>query len=164
MLFVIGGARSGKSRYAQNRMEALPGKLAFIATAQAHDAEMQDRIARHQADRGPCWQTFEAPVELPCAIDRAATCADAVLVDCLTLWLSNLMLAQRDVAMMTDHLIAALERCPCPSLLSRMRSAWELCRKMRSRVDFATMRAASINASPRSRRKWSWLPLVCQST
>ncbi|SFG24925.1 adenosylcobinamide kinase /adenosylcobinamide-phosphate guanylyltransferase [Novosphingobium sp. CF614] len=116
-LFVIGGARSGKSRHAQDRMEALPGKLAFVATAQAFDAEMADRIARHRADRGARWKTFEAPIELPAMIDRAARGADAVLVDCLTLWLSNLMLAGCDVAAATRALIEALGRCPVPLVL-----------------------------------------------
>lgn len=116
-LFVIGGARSGKSRHAQQRVEALPGRLAYIATAQAFDAEMTDRIARHRADRGPRWETIEAPIDLPRAITDAARSADAVLVDCLTLWLSNLMLADQDVITATDRLIAALEACPVPVTL-----------------------------------------------
>src|SRR5690606_31505939 len=95
-LFVLGGARSGKSRYAQARAEAIAGRHIFIATAQAHDAEMRDRIARHRADRDERWQTVEAPHDLAAAID-AANGADAiVLVDCLTIWISNLMLAEAD--------------------------------------------------------------------
>lgn len=117
VLFVIGGARSGKSRHAQARMEALPGRLVFIATAQAFDAEMEDRIAHHQADRGPRWTTLEAPIGLPDAIAHAARSTDAILVDCLTLWLSNLMLADRDVDAMTRELVEAIKACPVPLTL-----------------------------------------------
>jgi adenosylcobinamide kinase/adenosylcobinamide-phosphate guanylyltransferase len=116
-LFVIGGARSGKSRHAQARIEALPGRLAFIATAQAFDTEMADRIARHRADRGARWETWEAPVDLPEAIGEAARSADAVLVDCLTLWLSNLVLAELDTAAMTERLELAIQACPVPLAL-----------------------------------------------
>ena len=105
-LLVIGGTRSGKSRYAQERTEAVPGSLAFIATAERGDAEMAERIARHQADRGPRWTAYEAPVDLPEAIRSAEERNDAILVDCITLWLSNLMLLERDV----DEGAAALER------------------------------------------------------
>ncbi|MEJ2458647.1 MAG: bifunctional adenosylcobinamide kinase/adenosylcobinamide-phosphate guanylyltransferase [Novosphingobium sp.] len=117
VLFVIGGARSGKSRHAQARMEALPGQLAFIATAQAFDAEMEDRIARHRADRSPRWETFEAPVDLPGAIRNAAQSANAVLVDCLTLWLSNLGLAECDVEAMTKDLVSTLQDYSIPVAL-----------------------------------------------
>jgi hypothetical protein len=96
-LLVLGGARSGKSRYAQHRAEQSAGPLAFIATAQAFDAEMAARIARHQEDRDGRWHTIEAPFDLPCAIRQASETHGAILVDCLTLWVSNLMLAERDI-------------------------------------------------------------------
>ena len=109
-LFVLGGARSGKSRYAQARAEAIAGRHIFIATAQAHDAEMRDRIARHRADRDEKWQTVEAPHDLAAAID-AANGADAiVLVDCLTIWISNLMLAEADIEAATRALCEAIGR------------------------------------------------------
>jgi adenosylcobinamide kinase / adenosylcobinamide-phosphate guanylyltransferase len=113
-LLVLGGARSGKSRYAQSWMEAMPGTLAFIATAQAFDAEMAERIARHRMDRGPRWRAFEAPIALPEAIGEAARSADAILVDCLTLWLSNLMLADRDLDAAGDALCRSVSECPQP--------------------------------------------------
>lgn len=116
-LFVLGGARSGKSRYAQGRVEALPGKLAFIATAQAADAEMAERIARHRADRGPRWIAHEAPLDLGEAIERMQREADAILVDCLTLWLSNLMHFDRDVDAATTSLEAAVRACRVPLTL-----------------------------------------------
>jgi adenosylcobinamide kinase/adenosylcobinamide-phosphate guanylyltransferase len=113
-ILVIGGARSGKSRYAQGHVEAHPGRLAFIATAERGDDEMVSRITRHQADRGPRWITHEAHLELPAAIRRAQNQADAILVDCLTLWLSNLMLADRDIAEETNALEAAVRACGVP--------------------------------------------------
>jgi adenosylcobinamide kinase/adenosylcobinamide-phosphate guanylyltransferase len=116
-LFVIGGARSGKSRYAQDRIEALPGRLAFIATAEPRDAEMADRIARHQADRGARWTAYEAPVNLPEAVIAAQASADAILVDCLTLWLSNLLLGQHDIGVAASALDDALRQCRVPIAL-----------------------------------------------
>lgn len=105
-LLVLGGARSGKSRHAQAAAEALPGAHVFIATAEIWDAEMADRIARHRADRGPEWETVEAPIDLPGAI--AAARGKTVLVDCLTLWASNLLLADRDGEAAADALCAAI--------------------------------------------------------
>jgi len=114
-LFVLGGARSGKSRYAQDRCEALPGPHVFIATAEAYDAEMVDRIARHRADRGEGWTTVEAPLALPEAI--AAQAGKTVLVDCLTLWATNLMLAGRDADAATDALCDAVRAFGGPIIL-----------------------------------------------
>ncbi|MFA7585909.1 MAG: bifunctional adenosylcobinamide kinase/adenosylcobinamide-phosphate guanylyltransferase [Novosphingobium sp.] len=113
-LLVLGGARSGKSRLAQDRIEAHGGRLAYIATAQALDDEMAQRISRHREDRGRRWHTIEAPLDLPRAIGEVARSADAVLVDCLTLWLSNLILAERSVAAATDQLLAAILACGKP--------------------------------------------------
>ncbi|MBO9545159.1 bifunctional adenosylcobinamide kinase/adenosylcobinamide-phosphate guanylyltransferase [Caulobacter sp.] len=110
---VLGGARSGKSAFAQKAAEsvALDGRAVMIATGQAFDDEMTQRIARHQADRGESWTTLEAPLALPEAI--AALPADAVaVVDCLTLWLSNLMLAERDIEAAASELVAAVAACP----------------------------------------------------
>lgn len=116
-LLVLGGARSGKSRYAQARCEELPGRLAYIATAQAFDDEMTDRIARHRAERGDRWRTYEAPADLAGEIGRAAGQADALLVDCLTLWLSNLLLAGADMAGAAADLGRAVAACPVPVAL-----------------------------------------------
>lgn len=102
---VLGGARSGKSRHAQALAEGCRGPRLFVATAQPFDAEMVERIARHRADRGADWQTLEAPVALPTALERAS---GVVLVDCLTLWTSNLLLADADLDAATDALLAAL--------------------------------------------------------
>ena len=110
---VLGGACSGKSAFAQKAAEnaAVRGRPVLIATGQAFDDEMAQRIARHQADRGESWTTVEAPLALAEAL--GALPADAVaVVDCLTLWLSNLMLAERDVEAACEALVAAVSACP----------------------------------------------------
>ncbi|RDS78584.1 bifunctional adenosylcobinamide kinase/adenosylcobinamide-phosphate guanylyltransferase [Alteriqipengyuania lutimaris] len=111
-MLVLGGARSGKSHYAQQRTELIAGKLVFIGTAQPFDDEMQQRIERHRADRGDRWQTIEAPFDLIDAIRAADRQGDAILIDCLTLWLSNLMLAEMDVP--GEELCATLAQCRHP--------------------------------------------------
>ncbi|MEW5913704.1 MAG: bifunctional adenosylcobinamide kinase/adenosylcobinamide-phosphate guanylyltransferase [Thermodesulfobacteriota bacterium] len=92
-LLVLGGAKSGKSAYAQALAQAWGGRLVYVATGQAHDQEMAQRIASHQARRGPAWQTLEEPLALEQALQGADGPDTVLLVDCLTLWLSNLMLA-----------------------------------------------------------------------
>lgn len=107
-LLVLGGARSGKSRHAQGVAEALGGRLTYIATAQAFDAEMTDRIARHRADRDARWTTVEAPVELAAAIAQADAVDAVLLIDCLTLWTSNLLLGEEDTERRVAELLAAI--------------------------------------------------------
>ena len=116
-LLVLGGARSGKSRYAQHRSETIDGRLAYIATAEARDDEMHQRIDRHRADRGERWFTIEAPLALPAAIAEADVKADAILVDCLTLWMSNLMAAGRDAEDEVEVLVDCLGGLPGPVVL-----------------------------------------------
>ena len=94
---VLGGARSGKSRLAERlAMESGLTRI-YLATAQAWDTEMAARIAQHREDRGPEWRTIEAPIEAPAAIVAEAGPGRVLLLDCLTLWLSNVMLAERDI-------------------------------------------------------------------
>lgn len=107
-LLVLGGARSGKSRYAQTRAEAIGGRLVFVATAQAFDAEMTERIAHHRADRDARWTTIEAPIDLAAAIDAHAAPSAVLLIDCLTLWASNLILADHDIEAETERLCRSL--------------------------------------------------------
>lgn len=90
-ILYTGGARSGKSTRAQAVAEGLGSKRLFIATAQPLDEEMSRRIARHQLDRGEGWATIEEPLDLTGVITRMASGSDVVLVDCLTLWLANLL-------------------------------------------------------------------------
>lgn len=108
LTLILGGARSGKTALAKRLAETRTAHPVIIATAEALDQEMAERIALHRAERGETWRTVEAPLELVGALQ--ALPADAVaVVDCLTLWLSNLMLAERDVAAETAGLIAALK-------------------------------------------------------
>jgi adenosylcobinamide kinase/adenosylcobinamide-phosphate guanylyltransferase len=101
---VLGGARSGKSRYAESLIAALPPPWIYVATAQACDAEMAQRIAQHRARRAAAWRTLEAPDDLVSAIGAPPASAP-LLVDCLTLWLSNRMLADAGI----DAEIGAVE-------------------------------------------------------
>ena len=107
LTLVLGGARSGKSRYAESLIARLPQPWIYIATAEARDDEMAARITEHQARREAGWQTIEAPHEVPEAL-REAPADAAVLVDCLTLWLTNVMLGSLDVEKMTAKLEDAL--------------------------------------------------------
>lgn len=116
-LFVLGGARSGKSRYAQARAEALGNLRCFIATAQAFDDEMRHRIARHQADRGEGWLTVEEPFDLAEAIAAESSPDRVLVVDCLTLWTTNLLLAEHDIAAATGEVIDALGEATGPVIL-----------------------------------------------
>jgi adenosylcobinamide kinase/adenosylcobinamide-phosphate guanylyltransferase len=109
-LLVLGGTRSGKSRYAEDRVERLGLTPVYLATGAAGDAEMAARMAAHLARRGPRWRTVEEPLELSERLIGEAQPKNAVLVDCLTLWLANLMAAQRDLAAETARLVAALDR------------------------------------------------------
>ncbi len=107
LTLVIGGARSGKSRHAEALLAAAPGPWVYVATAEARDAEMAARIAEHRARRGAGWSTVEAPRDLAGALGILPPEA-AALVDCLTLWLSNAMLAEADLCAETDRLLGAL--------------------------------------------------------
>ncbi len=93
---VLGGARSGKSSLAQRLAEGCGAPLLYLATGEPRDEEMAARIARHREERGPAWETQEEPVALSEAISAAQGRYQAVLVDCLTLWLSNLLLQDPD--------------------------------------------------------------------
>ncbi|MEE2980780.1 MAG: bifunctional adenosylcobinamide kinase/adenosylcobinamide-phosphate guanylyltransferase [Pseudomonadota bacterium] len=106
---VLGGARSGKSAYSERLAESVGGPLTYIATAEAGDDEMAARIADHQARRGNRWATVEEPLELAEAVARADQPGGAVLVDCLTLWLANLMAAERDIPAESRRLADTLE-------------------------------------------------------
>jgi adenosylcobinamide kinase/adenosylcobinamide-phosphate guanylyltransferase len=109
-VFVTGGARSGKSSFALASASALPGRKGFIATATAVDEEMRERIARHRLDRGEGWKTIEEPLQLADAIEEAAGAFDVLVVDCLTVWLSNLMWSELDVAKETEAVVRTCER------------------------------------------------------
>ncbi|MBF9234889.1 bifunctional adenosylcobinamide kinase/adenosylcobinamide-phosphate guanylyltransferase [Microvirga alba] len=114
---VLGGARSGKSRTAQNLAESASASRVYIATAQSFDEEMRQRIAHHQSERNGQWRTREAPLALTEAIRAEANPSRVVLVDCLTLWLSNILLAEHDVNRETERLIEAIREAAGPLVL-----------------------------------------------
>ncbi|GGE17002.1 adenosylcobinamide kinase/adenosylcobinamide phosphate guanyltransferase [Aureimonas endophytica] len=116
---MLGGARSGKSRYAEGLAEASGLAPVYIATAQdfGTDGEMAARIAHHKDRRGPNWRSIEAPFELGAAILHEAAPGRVVVVDCLTLWLTNLMLAERDVADEAARFAALFETPPAGPVL-----------------------------------------------
>jgi len=114
LTLILGGARSGKSHHAERLITALPAPWTYIATAEAFDSEMTDRIAEHRARRVSGWLTQDAPRDLPLALDGITT---PILVDCLTLWLSNLMLAEQDLTLAAQSLEAALARRNAPVVL-----------------------------------------------
>ena len=114
---ILGGARSGKSRYAQEIAESFGGELLFIATAEALDPEMAARIARHRADRGPRWATREDPLDLVVTLKALAQPGRVVVVDCITLWLSNLIHAARGPEAEVSALAAAIPGLTGPAIL-----------------------------------------------
>jgi adenosylcobinamide kinase / adenosylcobinamide-phosphate guanylyltransferase len=116
-LLVLGGARSGKSAYAQSLAETYGSDRLYLATAEAGDEEMAARIARHRADRGQGWTTLEEPLEVARALGAHAHPGRVVVVDCLTLWLSNLMLAGREPRAAIAGLAEAIGALAGPAIL-----------------------------------------------
>src|ERR1700687_4191411 len=115
VILVLGGARSGKSRFAESLLADRAGQRIYLATAEVGDEEMRQRILHHQARRGDGWRTIEAPLDLATPIADAGD--DAVMVDCLTLWLSNLMAAGHDTEAAADALCWALDRAGGPVVM-----------------------------------------------
>jgi adenosylcobinamide kinase/adenosylcobinamide-phosphate guanylyltransferase len=115
-VLVLGGARSGKSAYAQSLAEAAAGERYYLATAEAGDQEMARRIARHRAERGPGWTTLEEPLALAEVLHAHARSSRVLLVDCLTLWLSNLTFAGRDVEAEFERLTKAIGTLAGPAI------------------------------------------------
>ena len=117
VILITGGARSGKSRYAEARVAAFPSPWAFLATAEAGDEEMAERILLHQTRRSQDWRTVEAPLALVDALRETASTSGAQMIDCLTLWLSNLMQAEHDVGAEIDRLCDYLTDTATPVVL-----------------------------------------------
>lgn len=117
LTLVLGGARSGKSSYAQAQAEGVANRagasLIMIATGQAFDAEMRARIEKHRSVRGDAWTTIEAPIDLISALSGLQP-SNVAVVDCLTLWLSNLMLVESDLERSATSLIAVLRNVTVP--------------------------------------------------
>ncbi|WP_425668441.1 bifunctional adenosylcobinamide kinase/adenosylcobinamide-phosphate guanylyltransferase [Agrobacterium radiobacter] len=96
-VFILGGARSGKSRFAEEFAGKSGGRLHYLATGRAWDDEMRDRISHHQERRGGEWTTHEAPVDIAAVLQRLDDAGNVILIDCLTLWLTNLMMENADI-------------------------------------------------------------------
>jgi len=119
LIYVTGGARSGKSSFAERRAAAAGGEVTYLATAQPFDDEMRDRIARHRADRPAGWRTVEEPLDVPRQVEQLRS--DVLLLDCLSLWVSNMLLADwTDEAMLAaaDRLLAACAGVPTTILVT----------------------------------------------
>lgn len=120
-ILVLGGCRSGKSNVAKQTADDMaPDKKFYLATCVPTDREMKNRVKRHQDDRGPDWTTIEEPIRIHETIDRACAQAKVILVDCLTLWISNLLFEEKDEAGIMaamDRLETALTRAACPVIL-----------------------------------------------
>ena len=115
-IFVLGGAASGKSVYAESLVIKADARPVYIATARAFDTEMEAKIARHRARRGPEWRDLPAPDDLPRALATLVE-GEIALLDCATMWLTNAMLAERDLEAETDALIEALSACAAPVVI-----------------------------------------------
>ena len=103
LTFITGGARSGKSRLAEELAHGYGAPLGYLATGRAGDAEMAERITRHQARRGPAWKTIEEPLDLAGAVRVLEGNVNAILVDCVTLWLTNLLMLHGHGAKVLDE-------------------------------------------------------------
>ncbi len=153
-ILVTGGARSGKSGFAQRMAEQLPGPRAYLATAQILDREMEERVARHQDQRGREWQaTIEEPFALSTTLMQAASHYSVIMVDCITLWLTNLLFANQEnadlVLQKVDQLVALLPDCPANIILVTNEVGQgivpenPLARKFRDLAGFANQRLAA---------------------
>ncbi len=107
LVYISGGARSGKSAYAQQLAEICPGDLLYVATAGIHDAEMEARVQKHRADRGERWNALEEPLDLAGKLPPVAAGKGAILLDCVTLWLTNLLFQHGE---QNEPVLAEVER------------------------------------------------------
>jgi adenosylcobinamide kinase/adenosylcobinamide-phosphate guanylyltransferase len=121
IIFIIGGCRSGKSNHALQTAEKMPGhRKIYIATCAPQDDEMKQRVAKHQKERSQSWVTVEAPLHLPEAILENSPNADVMLVDCLTLWVSNILMEtddEKQLEKMIAQFTGTLEKATTPIVL-----------------------------------------------
>lgn len=119
-ILVIGGCRSGKSSHALQRAETMGNRRLFVATCVPHDDEMQSRVDKHRQERSDVWKTLEIPLDLASAITHHSVSADVMLIDCLTLWLNNLLMENLDaekIKIQIDGLAGAVNSAECALIL-----------------------------------------------
>lgn len=125
---VLGGCKSGKSSYAQALAESLSiENRVYLATCVPLDDEMKDRVEKHQEDRDESWATIEEAMDVPLAIKKAGETAGVILLDCITLWLTNLFLTDMGLAVVhdkVDALVEAIAQCPCPVIVVSNELGW----------------------------------------
>ena len=125
LIFLLGGARSGKSRYAEHWARTNAERVLFVATAEAHDEDMRGRIEEHKRQRPPHWHTMEAPLDTARQISSYHRDYDALVLDCLTLLTSNILIALPEGATQTDANAAALREAECLlDVYARSDAAW----------------------------------------
>ena len=148
-VLVLGGARSGKSAFAERLVAETGLSRHYIATGRAWDDEMRARIAKHRDDRGNGWETHEEPLALAARIADVARKDRAVLIDCLTLWVTNLLLSGRDIGAAAEELTAAMARARGPLILVSNEVGWgivpenALARRFRDEAGFVNQRIAA---------------------
>ena len=152
LTLVLGGTRSGKSAHAESLFAGAATPV-YLATGSAGDAEMSRRIARHRSRRGAHWRTVEEPLDLAGALVRESRPDSPILVDCLTLWLGNLMGHERDAAAAFDELLAVLPALPGPVVMVSNEVGWgivpdnELARRFRDHAGELHQRVGGVAAS-----------------
>lgn len=122
---VTGGAKSGKSRFAEDLVTGSGLRRVYVATAQVWDDEIRAKVDAHKTDRGTGWNTVEAPRDIVAAL-QGVTAGDVVLLDCATMWLTNIMLAEADIESETAALLAALASCPAPVVIVTNELGWSI--------------------------------------
>jgi adenosylcobinamide kinase/adenosylcobinamide-phosphate guanylyltransferase len=152
LALILGGARSGKSRYGLGLAARCPAPRLFVATCEPRDAEMEARIEAHQRERGSDWSTREVPLELADAVSEAQDYYGVILVDCLTMWVSNLLLQEGappgGIQTACERLLETLARTAAPTILVSNEVGWgivpdnPLARKFRDQAGWLHQRLA----------------------
>ena len=154
LALILGGARSGKSRYGLGLAARCPAPRLFVATCEPRDAEMEARIEAHQRERGSDWATREVPLELAATLGEAQNHYGVIVVDCLTMWVSNLLLQEGappgSIQTACEHLLAALAKTAAPTILISNEVGWgivpdnPLARKFRDQAGWLHQRLAQL--------------------
>lgn len=152
IVFIMGGARSGKSTFALKEGSKSPGKKAYIATAEGLDEEMRKRIENHKRQRDDAWVTYEEPLKIAEVIKGIGDEYSVIVIDCLTLWLSNIMHSNLDIGYEIENLVETLRFIPCAPCIYIVSNEVgmgivpenELARKFRDMAGFLNQRVAEI--------------------